>query len=291
MKIVKWVFAFLTVYLVLVFFLFSFDVLWMSPDLYEPEKNYSLNVPIMSMYEYDSIVNSHPRPYIYTINSSNSGSVHIVGLNHTKDPNHPHLDSLINVWNSTSPSVALIEGRLGFLFSWIQNPIEVYGESGLTAKLAKEKDVELYSWEPSRVNEVSYLLKNYTPKQLALFFSFRPYFSNVRYGIPDDPEKKLQSYLEDRTNYDGIRNVYKNWSELEQAWEKDFPNINWRTYSDEHGWPDGYLTNIANDSNISRDHHLINSILSFIEKGEIVFVVVGVSHAPRIEATLRSMIK
>ncbi len=113
----------------------------------------------------------------------------------------------------------------------------------------------------------------------------------MRHGISEFPEKKLQGYLESRTDYKHIRGVYQSWEELDSIWDKDFPEIEWRNYSDENGWPKGYLYDLWNSSNLSRDYHLVQIIFELVKKGETVFVTVGASHAPRIEKTLRATIK
>ena len=96
-------------------------------------------------------------------------------------------------------------------------------------------------------------MKQFPVEQIAMFYTFRPYFSNMRHGKPKNPEKKLQGYLKSRTNYKHIKGIYRSWEELDSIWQKDFPAINWRDYSDERGWPKGYLYDIWNASNLSRD--------------------------------------
>jgi len=110
-------------------------------------------------------------------------------------------------------------------------------------------------------------------------------------GKPKNPEKKLQSYLESRTDYEHIKDVFQSWEELDSIWRRDFPNIEWRNYSDENGWPDGYLHDLWNSSNMARDFHLVQIVIELVQKGETVFVTMGSSHAPRIEEALRKSIQ
>lgn len=285
MKVLKKIVTGVIVYAVIVALLFGCNVMWTSPSHYKVENSQNLEEPIMSMDEYDTIINTHRRPYIYSIKGE-KGEVFILGVEHSKDPKHPQFEAIRQNWEKAKPTIALIEGRLGFLFIWFQDPIEKFGEGGLTSYLAKKNGADLYSWEPTRENEIDFLLEEFTAAQIAMFYSFRPYFSNMRYGKPDNPEKKLQEYLKSRTNYDHIRGIYKSWEDLDKAWQKDFPEINWRDYSDEYGWPEGYLSEMANDSNLSRDYHMLNIILELLENGETVFITMGASHAPRIEKTL-----
>jgi hypothetical protein len=271
--------------------LFYFNIIWKSPSFYTVKKTTELAEPIMDMNEYENIVHIHRRPYCYSLKSSFGGKVYIIGIEHTKDENHPHLDTIRQLWQEANPTVALVEGRLGFLFSWFQNPVKVYGEGGLVSQLSKNDGIDLYTWEPKKEDEINFLLKDYPAYQLALFYSFRPYFSNMRFGKPTNPEEKLSEYLKSRTDYDHIRGQYKSWEELDNAWQKDFPEINWRNYSDEYGWPKGYLSEIANASNLTRDYHMIQIIKELVSQNETVFVVMGSSHAPRIEKTLNALIK
>lgn len=151
--------------------------------------------------------------------------------------------------------------------------------------------MDLFTWEPKREDEIDFLLDYFTAEQLAMFYSFRPYFSNMRFVKPNNPEEKLQEYLKSRTDYDHLRGIYKSWQELDSVWQKDFPEINWRDYSDEYGWPKGYFSQIANASNLARDYHMIQIINELVNNGETVFVTMGVSHAPWVENALKALIK
>lgn len=264
------------------------DIIWKSPSYYKVQDSTALLAPIVDMKDYDP---RHPRPYCYTLSSQTGGKVYILGIDHTKDPEDSQLDTIINKWDQANPTVALIEGRLGFLFSWFQDPVVMHGEGGLVAKLVKQNGIPLYSWEPTREDEIELLLKQFPAEQLVMFYTFRPYFSNMRHGKPEIPEEQLQEYLESRTAYAQIRGIYSSWKELDSIWQIDFPHIEWRDYSDEYGWPEGYLSEIANQSNLARDHHLVQSVLDLVQKGETVFVTMGSSHAPRIEEALRRSIQ
>ena len=105
-----------------------------------------------------------------------------------------------------------------------------------------------------------------------------------------NPEDKLQDYLDDRTDYDKIRNIYTSWEQLDSVWNNDYPKLKWREYSSGIGWPEGYLHDLWNGSNLARDEQLIQIILEEVNKGNKVFATVGASHAPRIEKTLKKAI-
>ncbi len=283
----KKVFITLLSLIILFILLMYFNIIWKSPSYYKVSNYVTLQEPIMNMKDYESIWETHRRPYIYSIESKNGGRATIVGVEHTNDPKHSQFDTINRLWNDIKPNVALVEGRMGFMFTWFMDPIEKYGESGLVSSLAKKDNVELYTWEPTRDDEIPILLKKQSADKIAVFYSFRAFFSNQRNGKYQNPEGKLQEYLEDRTDYDKIRNIYTSWKQLDSVWNKDFPNLNWREYSTGNGWPDGYLHDLWNGSNLARDEQLIQIILEEVNKGNNVFATVGVSHAPRIEKTLK----
>ena len=272
--------------------LIYFKVIWTLAPLYDLENRVPIEVPIMDMESYKKIWDSHRRPYIYSLKSlSFGGEVVIVGVDHTKDPNHPHLDSLHYYWNKFNPDIALVEGRVGNLITWLQDPVKELGEGGLVTKLANKKGIKLYSWESKREDEIESLLKKFSPEEIAMFYTFRPYFSNMRYGEYENPESALQDYLESRTDYPHIKGIFKTWQELDEKWKNDFPDIEWRTYGSGKGYPEGYLHDIWNHTNLLRDEHMVRVITELVNKGNSVFVTMGVSHAPRIEKTLNALIQ
>lgn len=270
-----------------VLLLFYFDVLWKSPSFYKTENKTELRIPIMNMETYMNMVNDHRRPYIYSVDSKSGGKVIIVGVTHTNDQSESHFDSIRYYWKKYKPTVALVEGRLGFFFSWIHNPIKKYGESGLTSKLAKADNVDLYTWEPSREDEIEMLIKKHSVKKLAMFYSLRPFFQ-----LPESErnQNNLQNLIEERTNYKALENSISKWQEIDSILKIDFPKLNWKTFNSGYGYP-GYLHDIWNDSNLARDKHMINIISEQVNKGKTVFVTMGASHAPRIENALKSVIQ
>lgn len=286
-KVIKLIISFIAIVVLLMYF----NIIWKSPSHYKVNKSTNLEEPIMDMKAYEEIWQTHRRPYIYTVKSSNGGKVTIVGVEHTNDPNNSQFDTINKLWKELNPSVAFVEGRMGFMFTWFMNPIEKYGESGLVSSLAKKDNVSLYTWEPTRDDEIPILLKKHSADKIAMFYSFRAYFSNIKGKENINKEKELQSYLDDRTDYKHIRGIYTSWQELDSVWSNDYPNIKWREYSTGIGWPEGYLHDIWNSSNLARDEHLVQSVIEQVEKGENVFVTVGSSHAPRIEKTLIKAIK
>lgn len=262
-------------------------VIWRSPAYYQVDKIQNLEKPVMSMDKYRES-GGHVRPYIYHLKDQ-KGEVYVLGIDHTKDPDNPQIDSIDRIWKEFQPDVLLIEGRLGFLFSWVQDPVKNYGESGKAVSLAKGDDVEVYTWEPHKQDEINLMLRNYSPEKVAFFYSLRPYLSNYRFGKPANPDEKMESYIKSRTDQDGIRGKIKSVTQIDSMWTADFPaEKDWRDSSDQYGWPKGYLSEMAAYSNEIRNLHQCSVILELVEKGNKVLVVMGSSHAFRIEEALRN---
>jgi hypothetical protein len=264
-------------------------VIWTSPPYYQPT-SFVLQSPILSNEQYGNY-GTHSRPFMYSLQIPEKGKIYVLGLEHSKNPQHTQLDSLRAWWTKAKPTVALVEGRLGFLFSWFQNPIKVYGEQGLTAQLAFKNNINLYSWEPSKELQIDLMTEKYEAKKVAFFYAVRPYFSNFRHGKPTNPEKQMDDYISSRTNHPKLKGLIKNWQEIDTIWKNDFPKEkDWREYSDEWGYPAGYLAEIASFSNMIRDIHLCNVLLDLAYKGETVLVTMGSSHAVKIKKALENTV-
>ncbi len=72
-------------------------VAWRSPPFYDapPAK---LPVPILSMDQYDSLSETHLRPYVVRIEAG-SGALPLFGARHTKDPalRDEHLAAVVSI--------------------------------------------------------------------------------------------------------------------------------------------------------------------------------------------------
>ena len=288
MKWIKRIVIGILIYAAIVALLFSIDIFWISPPHYKVDKQIELEVPVMSMADYEAIIQTHRRPYTFSLMALNGSKATVVGVEHINDPGASSMDTVRTLWQDTDPDVALVEGKMGFLFTWIQNPISTYGESGLTASLAKKSGTSLYTWEPSKKDEVALLLKKFPADHLAVFYTLRPYLAKVRNGEIDQPNSQVLKYIDSRTNVDGLRGVIKRPEDIDKIWNKAYPQLNWRTYVDpQNMYPPGFMFDVFNASNLARDEHMIRIILSCLEEKKNVFITMGSSHAPRIEKTLR----
>lgn len=155
--------------------------------------------------------------------------------------------------------------------------------------LSRKDKVPTYTWEAPLEREIQYVLEKYPKEYVALFYTLRPYFSNLRYGRPGNPDIVVADYIKERSDYPGIENVISSVEEIDAIWQRDFPNeIDWRDTSDQFGLP-GYLGTIASRSNEARDEHFVRVIIDLVRKGERVFAIAGSSHAVKLEQALQAM--
>lgn len=242
------------------------------------------------MHEYGRVMETHSRPYVYDLEKSGKGKVLVFGAEHTKNPKNRQINEIEIKWKEFNPTVALVEGRLGFLMKPFIDPVKAYGESGWVANLAKRDKVTLFSWEPATDSVNKKLVTHYKAEQLALSRILNPYFSNLRYGKPASPEKFVEDAL-DRAAEFGVQDNFKSASDVDNYWKQYFPTgPDWRDVSDQWGLP-GYLGSISDTRNWIRNTHLTCIILELINKGERVFVVAGSSHAVCIEPELKKAMR
>jgi hypothetical protein len=249
-------------------------VSWRSPRYFIASYKFDTNRDsIIPFINYSSIID-HPRPYI--INSKDNFTV--FGASHTRDPNNSEIALIENEWRKLNPTIVLVEGRLGFLIPGLMNPVKYLGEGGKVKFLAEKENIPLYNWDLPKETLAKMLIKSFNPEQVALAQILNPYFSELRFGKPDSPEKYIAAYF-NRAEYVGQENNIKTVMDIDRLWEKYFPNgENWRNINDQYGLP-GFLDKMACYSNDLRNQQLVASIKELITKGEKVFVICGSSHA------------
>ncbi|MBF8295517.1 MAG: hypothetical protein HW389_2062 [Bacteroidetes bacterium] len=261
--------------------------IWRSPSYYISYGTINLPSPILTMEEYNLVIETHPRPYLVRI-KNDRGSVLLFGAEHTKKSDDPQVVQIRSEWSAFKPTVALVEGRLGFLFRWFSDPVEQYGESGGVLDLAKKDGIPVFSWEPPMEKEVEWMLQKYPARRVALLYVLRPYVSNLRHGKPENPDSYVEEYREKRTQYNGLEGTLPSMQAIDSIWRADFSAFkDWRETSDEYGWP-GYLGDLASSSNAFRDEHFARVIIDLVNKGHSVFAVSGSSHAVKLDAALQA---
>lgn len=152
-----------------------FMVAWKSPKYYIV-KDYHAAGPYLPFSRYNG---NHARPYVVE-----TDKVLLFGAQHTRNPKDPEIRSMEAAWRHFQPTVALVEGRLGFLLPHLMDPVKELGEGGKVKELAEEDGIPLYNWDLSKEELARGLEKKFPPEQIALYLVLNPYFSNVRFGRP-----------------------------------------------------------------------------------------------------------
>lgn len=263
----------------------AFTCVWTSPPYYGTQAG-PCGIP--GILSYAQLPDSYPQPYMFQM-ASDSGVLFFYGSSHTRDPEDRQIADIHRKWAEFHPTVALVEGRLGFLIEGFMNPVFHYGEMGCVNALARDTKVRVFTWELPVEEQVRRILTLYSPEQAALFYILRPYFSNLRFGKPLDPDATVTTYIKDRGSIPGIRGTITSVGDIDSIWERDFAAApNWRDVSDESGLP-GYLRDVASVANNIRNEHLACVIVDLVARGERVFVIGGASHAVAVEQALRTL--
>jgi hypothetical protein len=278
---------------VLVILMIGTGIIWLPPGLYQPEAEEKLEPPIMTLREYtvSGLIDSHPRPYVFTVTSSGSrGGVLVFGGEHTFDPSHPQFAAMKESWDKFDPSVALTEGYLDLIPRWFIDGVRASGEGGYVQRLAKEKGIRIYSWEPGREVEVEKARKAFGIKELTLFYILRRHQNKWSDFTSAEQDRMVRKEIARNSKFAGcIRSL----EEMDSTWHVLCPTeVSWRSYCHpRNGWPAGVLEDISEFINGTRDEHMCRCILELVQKGERVFITMGSSHAPRIQETLKAMIR
>ena len=261
---------------------------WKSLPVYEIASPVALAVPPMTNGEYAEVIGSHARPYVVEIQAA-GGAVLIFGADHTKDPEDPQIERIRELWDAFALTVALSEMLLGILFPGLMDSVKTFSEPGAVYRLARRDRIPAWTWEPGTETRMAALLRQpFTPEQIALRVVLGPYFSNRRFGRPDNPEGMVAETVRKRGNWPGIEGILESVEDVDAAWRRHFPEgPDWREVSDEYGLP-GFLAGI--DDNLARDEHFAQVVIDLVRKGERVFAVAGVSHAVKLEPTLHAVL-
>ncbi len=286
--VILWIMRALVLWLIaaVIFGVYAWIFAWRKLEAYTPSKSFNPEIldHVLDGKAYGERMDDHARPYLVELDFDDQGSVLVFGAEHTKNPKDPQLADIKSQWVSFNPSVALCESRLGTFFPGLMDPVKTFAEPGYVHHLARRKGIPTYTWEPPVSVQMNFLLQDFTQEQVALRYILGPYFSNLRFGRPEQPDQYLSEILRKRSNWPGIENTFQDIKELQASWSRHFPDgPDWRDVSDQYGLP-GFMSKM--DTNLIRDLHLVETILDLVERGERVFVIAGSSHAVKIEPAL-----
>ncbi|MCM2316599.1 MAG: hypothetical protein NDJ92_15735 [Thermoanaerobaculia bacterium] len=236
--------------------------------------------------EHDACRVAVPGPYVLELAHGN-GSLLYYGAHHTSDPASPQVADIETRWSEFRPTIALCEGRSrGYLTGWLGRLLQGLPEPALVHELARRDGVPLVSLEPEYEDEVALLLRQWSPEQVALYFTMRVYWSEAG-GKAD--EALAEDLVRKRTAVRGLLGTMASAADIDRVWAKSLAaHGDWRTHT---SMPEGtFLEEIDLASRVVRGEHMARVLVELVGRGERVFAVVGSGHVIRQEWTLRAML-
>ena len=237
------------------------------------------------------------------ITSPKGGRLLYIGAaRHSYEPADPEFFEFEKAWTDFKPTAAFFEGGGDSVRASRDEAIKNGGEPGLIQFLAARDKVSAASLEPSRQDEVNYLLTKFSAEQVKLFYVLRI--------IAEERVREKKSETELRADVvgllgyfsriKGLEGVVRNIDELEAAYSRY-----WKT---EQKWweapPDwfnplkpssqtgGVFTNEVNAASSSyRDLHMYALLAKATLEGKRVFAIVGRDHVPMQEPALKCALR
>ena len=136
---------------------------WYPIDRYELDSA-KQSFPLMEWVDYKKVAQEVQPPVVLQADLA-KGSALLFGAEHTDDPAHHQFTALGEAFHEFAPTLVVVEGRPSVLLPLFMDPIETLGESGLLIKLAKERNLPVFSWELSREEEASLLNEMTVPRK------------------------------------------------------------------------------------------------------------------------------
>ncbi len=258
---------------------------WWSPKTYTPSASITPVGVALGSDGHDARVTmlELEAPYILHIEpegdgTAAKGSLLYFGSRHSKDPNHPQQAELKRAWEQFKPTVALVEGRMGFFVGLKDQGIGVFGEGAAVYAMAEKAGIPIYTLEPPLEVEIAALKECGDNEQVAMFRVLSGYIS-ARRGGPVS-EFKISRLLAKRAA--PLTDKFPDAAAFDAYVGSQFPDMGpWRDMPEEAMWPDGddtLLHKMATRSNKVRDAHFVRTMMDLVNRGERVLAIAGRSH-------------
>jgi hypothetical protein len=146
---------------------------------------------ILSYKQYASI--DHKSPYVLEFKLG-TGALLFYGAEHTGDPKNPQISDIERRWAAFHPTVAYNEGGNPATLRDPEEAVHKYAEAGFLRYLAGRDQVPVATFEPSFDDEISYLLKRYSPEQVKTFYALRQVTEARRLQTSTPLDDRIQSW-------------------------------------------------------------------------------------------------
>lgn len=241
---------------------------------------------------------------LFTLDLASPGGGHLLylGARHSLDPSDLEFGEFEKAWNDFKPTIAFYEG--GSVSRPVaasrDEEIKTSGEPGLIRFLAARDNIVAASLEPSRQDEVNYLLKEFSAEQVKLFYVLRVIAESRDLHKHSETELRAEvgKVLDRFSRLKGLESVIQNPAQLDAAYHRYWksPQNWWEAPADwfspstkETG---GIFTNQVNmRSSGYRDLHMYEVLAKAALEGKRVFAIVGRDHLPMQAAALKCALK
>ncbi len=262
---------------------------------YVPSLRTSSDEPVLSVLggpeHHDRLLAGKHSPYVLRVEHPSGGSLFYFGARHSNDVDDPQNQAIQAEWERFGPTIALLEGRLGYGLGGVHFAVQQFGEPGLVYALAQRDGVDVYSIEPDAADHARALADATDPEKAAAMLAMRFVWSN-------EPRPYSSASLEEalRKRAVGVLDgVFENADAFDTFWREHWISElgDWRELSDDRLIPRHGRTEIesvwATDTEL-RDVHMTRVLIEQVRAGERVFAVIGRSHVAVQEPALRALL-
>lgn len=235
----------------------------------------------------------------YVLELSNDGQKLIFfGTSHSNDPSDDQWHVLENKWHafvsSKNPKALIYERHeLDVAKDTRESALAKHSESGLAAWLAHQAGIQAESGEPSRVEEIESLKKQFSEGEIMVYYFGRQMHQWLTQDKNQNPD--WDRYAEntiDRYNslncWDEKLNLQKVLRWLKEETGKEFDPADKQTL---YAISDPSQSIVSSASGTFRDEHLFKKIKSLWKDGNDLFIVYGSGHAIVLEPALEKLVK
>lgn len=237
---------------------------------------------------------THTVPYILQ-SQVGQGQLVYFGSRHSYDPADPQMACIEAAWRAFRPTLAFNEGGNPPVEPTRDAAIAKHGEAGLVRFLAARDRVPVRSLEPTRFDEVAYLLTMFSARQVKLFYVLREIPQmHARSTAPAFAEYE-EDALELISRIPQLSGAPSSLSELQKACHDLLPDLA-RCEEVPQAWFDPlsdqptqtFLNVLSRRLSEFRDAHIVDLLQRSSSEGSRVFAVIGASHVVMEEPVLRS---
>ena len=240
-------------------------------------------------------------PYTYVI-SHNGHYLYYFGARHSFDPEHPQFLELNAFWREFLEKtqrmncLVLNEGGKRQTMPSEEAAISAGAEAGLITFLAAKEDIETYSPEPTKKEEIGEWLNVYSKEEVEYYFFSRAVCQWHKLLPRPDFQSYIAKPLLRHAKELGWKDFDFSLNHMKEVHKSLFGgkfNENDRQFFECIASPvyrTTIISQISNDLDINRNSYIVNKIKWFWHSGKNLFVVYGSGHAIVQEPALKKFL-